>query len=191
MRVRRYWGLSLPDWGVLVAAGLLALSLVLPWLSYVGFTLRPYDYVGVWGLVGVFAVLVIAATVAGRWPYTRWLAVVPLGGGCVLLGGLLSVAGAVLAVNGLLGQLPWQEATELAQTVSRLASLARMPTAEVDRLRDTILRLAAEPQVSFLAGYWLCGLGAAASIFAGYWKIVECFAAPAARHDVPAASSTG
>ncbi len=181
VRIRRFWGLSVPDWAVLGTAGLLALSLALPWLSYAGFTIRPADYLSFWGPVGVFAVLLIAVSVAGRWPYTRWLALVPLASGCLLLGSLLTVGGAVLALNALLARLPWQEATDLAQTVSRLAGLARLPTAEIDRLRDTILRLATDPEVLPQAGYWLCGLSAALLIVAGYWKIVECFAVPTAR----------
>src|SRR4051812_38887370 len=115
--------LSRVDWGIVAATLLLAWSLILPWISVGGYVIRPTDVLGSWILVGLLAFIVLATVVAGRWPYTRWLAVVPLVSGCLLLGVLGGVAGAVRALNPLLASLPWQEANDAAQTASRLAGI--------------------------------------------------------------------
>lgn len=169
--------LSLADWGVVGATILLDLSLLLPWASLGGYVIRPAELLGVWALVGLLALIVLASVLAGRWPHTRWLALVPLGSGCLLLGVLGGVAGAVLALNPLLARLPLQEANDIAQTAARLAGLARLPTDEINRLAAVVNRFALEPQVSFRAGSWLFGASAVALIVVGYRKVVECFSA--------------
>ena len=160
MSDRRWLGLTLPDWGILVATLLLDLSLVLPWLVFLGFAIRPADLFVTWALVGLLVGIVVAAVGAGRWPYTRWLALVPLLGGCLLLGILAGVAAAALAIAPVLASLPLAEVNEVVQTVSRLVALVRLPSGDLDRLRDLTARLSAEPRIAFQPGFWLFGLGA-------------------------------
>jgi hypothetical protein len=168
--------LSLPDWGVVGATLLLDLSLLLPWVSVAGFVLRPADLLGAWALVGLLALIVLATVVAGRWPYTRWMALVPLVCGCLLLGVLAGVGGAVLALNPLLAQVPWQEANEVAQTATRVAGVLRLSIDQLDRLSAVAGRFAGEPQLSLQPGSGLFGASAVALIVVGYRKIVERFA---------------
>lgn len=168
-------GLSLADWGVVAAALLLEWSLLLPWVGFGGYLIVPAELLGTWALVGLLAVIVAASVVAGRWPYTRWLALVPLASGCLLLGVLGGVVGAVLALNPLLARLPLQEANELAQLVSRVAGFTRLNVDQLERFIAVVNRFALEPQVSFRAGSWLFGASAVALIVVGYRKIVECF----------------
>jgi hypothetical protein len=183
----RVAGLSLADWGIVAAAVLLDLSLVLPWLRFGPYVVRPAELRGGWVLVGVLAFIVVATVVAGRWPYTRWLALVPLVGGCLLLGVLGGAVGAVLVLNPLLARLPWQEANELAQAVSRVADLLRLSNESVARVSGAVSQFALEPGIVFAPGSWLFGASALALIVVGYRKIVERFAIwnPAAAPDVP------
>src|SRR5262249_1195963 len=97
--------LSLADWGVIAAAVVLDLSLILPWVSLGGLVIRPAELLGAWALVGLLALIVLATVMAGRWSYTRWLGLVPLVCGGLLLGVLVGVAGAVLALNPLLARV--------------------------------------------------------------------------------------
>jgi hypothetical protein len=175
----RWVGLTLPDWGILVATLLLDLSFVLPWLLFLGFTIRPADLLITWALVGLLVGIVAAAVGAGRWPYTRWLALVPLLGGCLLLGILAGVAAAALTIAPVLDSLPLAEANEVVQTLSRLAALVRLPTGDLDRLRDLTARLSTEPRIAFQSGFWLFGVGALGLIVAGYQKLAAVFASPA------------
>jgi hypothetical protein len=168
--------LSRADWGVVAAAVLLDVSLLLPWVSLGGFVIRPADLRGAWALVALLVLTVLASVTAGRWPYTRWLALVPLVGGCLLLGLLAGIAMAVLALNPLLARLPWQEANEIAQTASRVAGFLRLSIDELDRLSAAASAFAAEPQLSFRVGCWLFGASAGALTVVGYRKVVECFA---------------
>ena len=156
--------LSRVDWSVVAATLLLAWSLILPWISVGGYVIRPTDVLGSWILVGLLAFIVLATVVAGRWPYTRWLAVVPLVSGCLLLGVLGGVAGAVRALNPLLASLPWQEANDAAQTASRLAGILRLSIDQLDRLSTIADRFMREPQLSFHAGSGLFGVSALALI---------------------------
>jgi hypothetical protein len=103
------------------------------------------------------------------------MGLVPLVVGFLLLGVYLGVAATVLVINPRLAGLPWQEASEIVETVSRLADLVRMPSNEIARLRNVVNRFALEPQISLQAGSWLFGLSALALIVMGYRKIVECF----------------
>jgi hypothetical protein len=178
--------LSPTDWGIVAVALILDISLILPWVSFGGMQVRPADLLGTWALVGLLALIVLATVVAGHWPYTRWLALVPLVGGCLLLGVLFGVAGVALALNPLLARLPWQEANEIAQTASRLAGIVRLPTAEMDRLGSTVNRFALEPLIAFRVGSGLFGASALALIVVGYHKIVQCFAASAPPPPAPA-----
>jgi hypothetical protein len=178
--------LSLADWGVVALTLVLDLSLLMPWVSLAGYVIRPIDLHGAWALVGLLALIVLATVVAGRWPYTRWLALVPLGSGCLLLGVLGGVAGAVLALNPLLARLPWAEANDLAATVRRVAGFVGLNVDQLDRLSAMANRFALEPQVGFHTGCWLFAAGALALIVVGYRKIAECFVAGA----VPAPPTT-
>ena len=182
---RRVLGsLSLADWGVVGAALLLDVSLLLPWVSLGGFVIRPLDLGAAWALVALLAFVVAATVVAGRWPYTRWLALVPLVSGCLLLGLLGGVAAVVSALNPLLARVPWQEANEIAQTASRVAGFLRLSVEQLDRLSATASAFVAEPQLSLRAGCWLFGASAVALIVVGYREIVERFApAPAPPED--------
>ncbi len=78
-------------------------------------------------------------------------------------------------------RLPWQDASEITQTVSRLAGLARLSVTQIDTLDTVVSRFAAEPQLSIRAGIWLFGASAIVLIVAGYRKIVEYFAEPVSR----------
>ncbi len=175
----RWLGLTLPDWGILVAALLLDLSLVLPWLLVLGFTIRPADLFVTWALVGLLVGIVVAAVGAGRWSYTRWLALVPLLAGCLLLGLLAGVAAVALAIAPVLASLPLAEVNEVVQTVSRLAALVRLPSGDLDRLRDLTARLSSEPRIAFQPGFGLFGISALGLIVAGYLKLAAVFTSPA------------
>jgi hypothetical protein len=164
------------DWGILAATLVLAVALYLPWLLVVGFVVRPADLSGVWVLVGVLVLILVAALVAGRWPYTHWLALVPVISGCLLLGVLVGIGLAIEAVRTALASLPLAEADNLVQTVNRLAALARLPTGDLDRLRDLTTRLASQPQIAFQPGYWWFGAGAIGLIVAGCLKLAASFA---------------
>src|SRR3954452_12550572 len=159
--------LSRVDWAVVATTLLLAWSLILPWISVGGYAIRPTDVLGGWVLVGLLACIVLATVVAGRWPYTRWLALLPLVSGSLLLGVLAGVAGAVLALTPLLASLPWQEANDVAQMASRLAGILHLSIDQLDRLSTIANRFAREPQLSFHVGSGLFGVSALVLILAG------------------------
>jgi hypothetical protein len=172
--------LALVDWVVVGAAAIVDLSLILPWLSLGGYALRPVELAGAWLIVALLVAVVLATVFAGRWPRTRWLALLPLGSGCLLLGLLAGVVGVAWALNPLLAGLPWSDVNALLETIGGVAGLLRLPLQQIEGPRAIIQGFTAEPQIGFRAGSWLFGLGAVALIAAGYRKVVATFAGPPA-----------
>jgi hypothetical protein len=97
----------------------------------------------------------------------------------------------VLVLNPLLASLPWQDATEVIQTLTRLASVARLQADELERLNRVVSRFALEPQISIQVGCWLFLLSALGLIVVGYRKIVESFSSATPAHtELPTVTAT-
>jgi len=108
---RGFVGLTLADWGILATSVLLVLSFALPWATFGSFVIRPTNRLELWIPMVVMLPIVLATLVAGRWRYTRWMALVPLVSGFFLIGIDLGVIGAVVVLNSILAGLPWQQRT--------------------------------------------------------------------------------
>jgi len=157
----------------------MVVSFTLPWATFGGFEIRPTNRIELWIPIVVVVPIVLAAVLAGRWRYTRWMGLVPLMGGFFLIGIDLGVAGAVLVLNPLLTGLPWERANEIVDTVSRLASVARISSDELNLLQGLVSRFAQNPQISMQIGSWLYAASCLALIVVGYRKVVETFSPPA------------
>ena len=153
------------------AYGLLAVSLYLPWYQVRELIVRPGELPFAWALIVVLVVLAGLVVVARRCGPGRWLRPLPLAVGCFMLGLLVCLALAPLAVNALVARVLGQPADALA---AELQGLARLPVVggQVAEWQELLRSLPGRLAIDLEPGLAVFAVGAVLLVASGYHGVM-------------------